>query len=59
LLSSHNYNINNINVKDCKSMIDNDLQKRNPCARKCLIVKDLYVMQFEQKEAEGFALRLC
>jgi len=40
-------------------MIDNDLQKRNPCARKCLIVKDLYMMQFEQKEAEGFALRLC
>ena len=37
----------------------NDLQAQGPARCKCLIVNNLYMMQFEQKEAEGFALRLC
>ena len=35
-------------------MIDNDLQKRGPARRKCLIINDLCMMKFKQKEAEGF-----
>ena len=40
-------------------MIDNELQTQGPARCKCLIINDLCMMQFEQKEAEGFALRLC
>jgi hypothetical protein len=40
-------------------MIDNELQTQGPPRRKCLIFNDLYMIQFKQKEAEGFALRLC
>jgi hypothetical protein len=55
---SLNYKINSINVKLYKCLIVNDLQRRGPARRKPLIVNNLQLIEFRQKEAGDFVPRL-